>query len=728
MATTFIAHKLALPSPRRTQNKICTAKAAGLTPAMYAPAPKINTDALINNATRVAGAAAIGVAGAMFVSGAASPAELPSAAVPVYTPGAAAKPMEAACPPVLQHEVATVSCLAFKDMSFLPPKLLSTPGRPSPAMRYPQVLCIISQHTWFPLYNKVLEVVEQLLKQTTILNQPDSNQDLPFSHPAGQFLTALCQQCPNPPVPGRVFRVEYPKTERPLEISAGRRIGGFSSTYDDPLLASTEHYIELEVPPDSGNGSWNAGIALAPLLYYFPQMDALLSLLAAMLLERRIIVVASDRERVTSAVHAAAAMLYPFRWQHIYLPLLPTALRDYLTAPMPFLIGLPSELMPMLKHMPMNEVVLVNLEQGTVDPPGGAAADDARRLPWSDRLRSALEMVHSSLRSPTEFESTPVIGHLMQEYFLKLLGRYRDFIMPEDVYKAAAAAASVSGRRDSGTGVLPSPRTIRARPSFRHTSSVSSRLRGEPDDDDSLIVAGYRFDHAGFVASHRGSEQAQEFLQMFRHSQMFEVFITERLQMAADDYKTTDAFEAKVVQLAARRSKGSLGRGIAAASSKSYTNLQDMLQKGKTLVKRFANEHMTPRDTGGEDSEFWPHLADSAPASRMVQGSSQSVSGRFSSFTGRPAMTRPPPSISASFSVQRSSPTAESGHFAIRRDSPGLAERLSEVQPSSPNRLQMASDINSILHQGSVTVHDAPAALFPKPGAAAPAQVRSASA
>ena len=67
-------------------------------------------------------------------------------------------------------------------------------------------------------------------------------------------------------------------------------------------------------------------------------------------------------------------------------------LQDYLTAPMPFLIGLPSELMPMLKHMPMNEVVLVNLEQGTVDPPGGAAADDARRLPWSDRLRSALEV------------------------------------------------------------------------------------------------------------------------------------------------------------------------------------------------------------------------------------------------------------------------------------------------------------------------------------------------
>ena len=32
------------------------------------------------------------------------------------------------------------------------------------------------------------------------------------------------------------------------------------------------------------------------------------------------------------------------------------------------------------------------------------------------------------LRSPTEFESTPVIGHCMQEYFLKLLGGYREFL------------------------------------------------------------------------------------------------------------------------------------------------------------------------------------------------------------------------------------------------------------------------------------------------------------
>ncbi len=37
--------------------------------------------------------------------------------------------------------------------------------------------------------------------------------------------------------------------------------------------------------------------------------------------------VAQERDTVSAAVHAAAALLHPLRWQHIYLPLLPLALK-----------------------------------------------------------------------------------------------------------------------------------------------------------------------------------------------------------------------------------------------------------------------------------------------------------------------------------------------------------------------------------------------------------------
>jgi hypothetical protein len=67
------------------------------------------------------------------------------------------------------------------------------------------------------------------------------------------------------------------------------------------------------------------------------------SLLSSLLLERRIVLMSADAERASLAVHAAAALLHPFAWCHIFLPLLPVSLRDYLGAPMPYLVGLPAQ-------------------------------------------------------------------------------------------------------------------------------------------------------------------------------------------------------------------------------------------------------------------------------------------------------------------------------------------------------------------------------------------------
>lgn len=66
--------------------------------------------------------------------------------------------------------------------------------------------------------------------------------------------------------------------------------------------------------------------------------------------------------------------------------------QDYLTAPMPFLIGLQSSMLPMLKHLPMDEVTLIDLELGTCEPASGSPQDAARLLPWPDRLHAALQV------------------------------------------------------------------------------------------------------------------------------------------------------------------------------------------------------------------------------------------------------------------------------------------------------------------------------------------------
>lgn len=56
---------------------------------------------------------------------------------------------------------------------------------------------------------------------------------------------------------------------------------------------------------------------------------------------------------------------------------MPETLRDYLQAPMPFLVGLPAELMD-FKGLQMDEVTLIDLDLGTCSPKPGSEADDVQ--------------------------------------------------------------------------------------------------------------------------------------------------------------------------------------------------------------------------------------------------------------------------------------------------------------------------------------------------------------
>lgn len=66
---------------------------------------------------------------------------------------------------------------------------------------------------------------------------------------------------------------------------------------------------------------------------------------SAILNERRIIFTSRRLYRLSACVQSANDIIYPMIWQHIFIPVLPKALVDYLLAPMPFLIGVPYEVL-----------------------------------------------------------------------------------------------------------------------------------------------------------------------------------------------------------------------------------------------------------------------------------------------------------------------------------------------------------------------------------------------
>lgn len=59
---------------------------------------------------------------------------------------------------------------------------------------------------------------------------------------------------------------------------------------------------------------------------------------------------------LSKCCHATVALLYPFTWQHTYIPVLPPSMIDIVCSPTPFLIGLLSSSLPRLKELPVEEV------------------------------------------------------------------------------------------------------------------------------------------------------------------------------------------------------------------------------------------------------------------------------------------------------------------------------------------------------------------------------------
>lgn len=60
--------------------------------------------------------------------------------------------------------------------------------------------------------------------------------------------------------------------------------------------------------------------------------------------EHKILFHSKSYNRLTDACRALTALMYPFRYTHVYIPLLPAALIEVLSTPTPFIMGVHSSL------------------------------------------------------------------------------------------------------------------------------------------------------------------------------------------------------------------------------------------------------------------------------------------------------------------------------------------------------------------------------------------------
>uniref|UniRef100_A0AAZ3PZS9 UDENN domain-containing protein n=1 Tax=Oncorhynchus tshawytscha TaxID=74940 RepID=A0AAZ3PZS9_ONCTS len=256
--------------------------------------------------------------------------------------------------------------------------------------RLPEVYCIVSRLGCFDLFSKILDEVEKRRAISPALVQP--------------FMRGI-MEAPFP-APGRTITVK------------------------NFLPGSGTEVIELCRPSDSRLEHVDFECLFSSL-----SLRLLLRVFASLLLERRVLFTADKLSTLSQCCHAVVALLYPFTWQHTYIPVLPPAMLDIVCTPTPFIVGLLSSSLPSLKELPIEEV-----------RPDSRLDDEDSILPH--KLQAALEHVLDKRKElasemPTDSSSlSTVVSEAFVCFFVEMVGHYPLFMGGGDREDESGAPSS----------------------------------------------------------------------------------------------------------------------------------------------------------------------------------------------------------------------------------------------------------------------------------------------
>lgn len=234
-------------------------------------------------------------------------------------------------------------------------------------------LVVLTYLPWHQAFYKFLDNI-------AVLTQSPRSEDL------GEFLKDVYNKALPPP--GKLFEVTFNMGESRFAIERPKQ-------------------FQLPSIPENRN-----------LTEYYNAVDAsnMMLIFASMLYERRIIFTSKKLTRLSACVQSANDIIYPMLWQHIFIPVLPMALIDCLLAPMPFLIGVPDEVLKKVHRHDIGDVVILDADANTVETP----FDDLNNLPQD---------VINSLKKQLKNRSA-LLGDGVSRAFLRalvqLIGGYRE--------------------------------------------------------------------------------------------------------------------------------------------------------------------------------------------------------------------------------------------------------------------------------------------------------------
>ncbi|KAL6042658.1 Suppression of tumorigenicity 5 [Balamuthia mandrillaris] len=486
--------------------------------------------------------------------------------------------------------------------------------------------------------------------------------------PSEQEFVCLCSQ-----LLGRLWEEAMPKPAQRIAVWVNLHA---------PSLNELRCYTFMR--PDEHSDSLLEHVDFGPLLRHL-DADNVLAVFASLLVERRIIFVADGVSTLSACVQAMVALLYPFSWQHVFIPVLPRSMLTYCCAPMPFVVGVLRSAVPELRAMSdsMEDVVLIDIDNNKyIAPPTIQDTEfmpPATVGPLHDIIDVHRRAILAKLPSIRQHQSQPLtrktksksVGSLFaaaatqfntnhnnaavdtEEQSLAGADNHNDVEENKKEMPQEAMQNLANGFVAFMVDLLASYRSFIISPSERERQRQEQLMQLPAEERGNAHIVVDCFDRINFVASQ--PIELQPILHFLTQTQLFQTFIEERT-MTSDSGK----FEKGVNRESLRRTKKIRPR----LKSSSFSTRQASSIPSVPSPLSSSATPKTSLDSGSEDPSSpvsltnFPNFSRSSTFTTTYRLNDPPVlGGAFSSSSFAAATTSTTPSSSQAISVPSSKKT-----------------------------------------------------------------------
>ena len=202
----------------------------------------------------------------------------------------------------------------------------------------PYCICLISKYPYATEMKKCLQSI-----YTLIINNSENLNDSKENNILNDLIMHIINSVPIPDIETRIhFYIPY--------FNEG---------------------IELKCPKLSDLKIMNSTI---PDLLKLFSIDNIITIFRLLIFEKKILFIDEDYTRLTNVTDNFISLLYPFQWMHTYIPIMSDQMLKYLETFLPFLNGIHSSLMPLVKELfetgdmeESEEMILIYIDQNKLN-------------------------------------------------------------------------------------------------------------------------------------------------------------------------------------------------------------------------------------------------------------------------------------------------------------------------------------------------------------------------